>query len=124
MIITGGSTTATTVSVYSVQGWLEDLPPLSIGRINHACAGYTSGGRTVRFSLFKNPYILNAVLLQMFIVSGGFFGSDYLDSTEIFDPSIGSWRAGAALPRGARDQMRAINIDNRILIFGIQYPNT
>ena len=49
VVITGGILTGNTVSVYSVQGWQEDLPPLNIGRYRHACAGYTSGGRRVRY---------------------------------------------------------------------------
>ena len=52
----------------------------------------------------------------MLLVSGG-YGSDTLDSTEIFDPSLGSWRAGAALPIPMYD-LRATNIDNRVLLFG------
>ena len=53
----------------------------------------------------------------MFIVTGGYDFSDYLDSTEIFDPDVGSWRAGAALPSPMSD-LRAANIANRIFIFG------
>ncbi len=57
----------------------------------------------------------------MFLVTGGYDydgSDDYLDSTEIYDPDSGSWRAGAALP-SPRSILRAISIDNRILIFGI-----
>ena len=32
VIITGGSFTKTTVSVYNVEGWQYDLPPLNTGR--------------------------------------------------------------------------------------------
>lgn len=53
----------------------------------------------------------------MFLVSGGWAGSGYLDSTEIFDPSLISWRAGAALP-SPRSGLKATNIDNRIFLFG------
>ena len=53
----------------------------------------------------------------MLLVSGGWTGDVRLDSTEIFDPSVGSWRAGAALPI-PMDGMRATNIDNRVLLFG------
>ena len=53
----------------------------------------------------------------MLLVSGGYDGSVKIDSTEIFDPSLGSWRAGAALP-SPRSGMRATNIDNRVLLFG------
>ena len=41
-----------------------------------------------------------------------------LDSTEIYDPDIGSWRTGAALPR-TMIYHEAVNIDNRVLIFGM-----
>ena len=58
------------------------------------------------------------LLLQMFLVSGGHgYGSVRLDSTEVLDPSLGTWRAGAALP-SSRDFLRATNIDNRVLFFG------
>ena len=53
----------------------------------------------------------------MFLVSGGYDGSDSLYSTEIFDPSLRSWRAGVALPSPVWG-LRAQNIDNRVLLFG------
>ena len=60
----------------------------------------------------------------MFLVSGGYnpgSGGYYLDSTEIFDAELGSanWRAVAALP-SPRVGPTAVNIDNRVLIFGIR----
>ena len=48
VVITGGWWTQTTVSRYSVQGWVEDLPALSTGRRNHACTSFMSGRRRVR----------------------------------------------------------------------------
>ena len=52
VVITGGdddnNPIHTTVSRYDVEGWVEDLPELITGRYDHACAGYTSGGRKVR----------------------------------------------------------------------------
>ena len=54
----------------------------------------------------------------MFLVSGGWTGSDYIESTEIFDPDTRSWKAGAALPSPIT-ALRAITIDNRVLFFGI-----
>ena len=56
-------------------------------------------------------------LLKMFIVFGGSTESDVTNSAEIFDPNLGSWRAGTDLPRWMRLNC-AINIDNRVLIFG------
>ena len=46
--ITGGVYTMTTVSVYGLQGWMEDLQPLNTGRYWHACSHYMSGGTRVR----------------------------------------------------------------------------
>ena len=50
-------------------------------------------------------------------MTGGYDGY-YLDSTELYDSSVGSWViAGAKLPRPMSD-LRAVNIDDRVLIFG------
>ena len=59
-------------------------------------------------------------MLKMFLVSGGYRdkSSENLDSTEIFDPDLGRWTAGAALPSKMR-ALRAANIDGRVLFFGI-----
>ena len=54
----------------------------------------------------------------MYLVTGGrTYKVDYLDSTELYDPSLGSWRNGARLPSGRRG-LRAANVDNQILLFG------
>ena len=58
-------------------------------------------------------------LLKMFLVTGGWTGLYFLDSTEIYDPDHGSWRAGAALPSPLYG-LRAASIASRILIFGIE----
>ena len=47
VVVTGGVVTLTKVSVYSVQGWQEDLPSLNTGRHSHACTSYMSGGKRV-----------------------------------------------------------------------------
>ena len=62
----------------------------------------------------------------MFVVTGGKGGWDYdgviLDSTETFDPLLGSWassgQSGAKLPRPMFG-LRAEIIDGRLLFFGI-----
>ena len=63
--------------------------------------------------------------MKIFIVFGGSveldpndYYNDSTDTTEIFYPSVGSWKAGAALP-SPQEYLRAVNIDNKILIFGI-----
>ena len=60
----------------------------------------------------------------MYLVTGGDFDNwhtetwDVLDSTEIFDPMVGRWVAsGAKLPQ-QMTELRAVNIDDRVLIFG------
>ena len=51
----------------------------------------------------------------------GFSGNyDFLDSTEVFDPSVGSWTAGARLPR-AMYGLTAAYIEDQVLIFGEGY---
>ena len=56
--------------------------------------------------------------MKMFLVTGGKTGSVRLDSTEIYDPDLGSWRTGAALPSPMIGH-KAVNIDNRVLILGM-----
>ena len=56
--------------------------------------------------------------MKIFLVTGGYDGSDYLDSTEIYDPDHGSWSDGAALP-SPRSSLTATTIANRILLLGI-----
>jgi len=100
VIVTGGLSTKTIVSVYNTEGWLEDLPPLNTGRSSHACTSYWSGERRV------------------FMVTGGHTGSVYLDSTETLATDASSWVTSTAkLPR-PMDGLRAANIDDRVLIFG------
>ena len=42
MVITGGYYTRSTVSIYSVDGWVEDLPDLLRGRYDHGCGHYVN----------------------------------------------------------------------------------
>ena len=52
-------------------------------------------------------------------MTGGFDGWGYLDSAELYNSTVGSWAmAGARLPT-AMDGLKATNIDDKILIFGI-----
>ena len=51
-----------TVSVYGVQGWIEDLDSLIQGRGSHACASFLSAGERVKQNILlqseNNFYIL------------------------------------------------------------------
>ena len=52
------------------------------------------------------------------MVTGGYSGSDYLDTTETFTSDEYTWTTtGARLPR-PMGGLRAATIDDRILIFG------
>ena len=52
------------------------------------------------------------------MVTGGYTGSDYLDSTETLATDASSWvTSGAKLPRPMHG-LRAANIDDLVLIFG------
>ena len=63
--------------------------------------------------------------IQVLLVTGGLDVS-YLDTTELFDPSVGSWTAGASLPI-PMSGLRAAYIAEQVLIFGeghfIMYTN-
>ena len=52
-------------------------------------------------------------------MTGG-VGYQLLDSTEVYNPSVGSWTAGARLPR-AMYGLRAAYIEDQVLIFGEGY---
>ena len=40
VVVTGGTWDGRTVSVYNVNGWVEDLPGLNQGRDEHGCGYY------------------------------------------------------------------------------------
>ena len=40
VVVTGGWFTEKTVSVYSIGGWVKDLPNLNHGRAGHGCGHY------------------------------------------------------------------------------------
>ena len=57
----------------------------------------------------------------MYLVIGGLIDSvpNMLDTTETFDPMVGSWvTSDAKLPQPMQG-MKAASINNRLLIFGI-----
>ena len=54
VLVTGGEDTLKTVSRYSLQGWVEDLPLLNVGRYYHGCGGYVSSGDMVSISCVAN----------------------------------------------------------------------
>ena len=57
-------------------------------------------------------------LFKILLVIGGYGIDDVLNSTEIYDPDLGSWRVGAALLPSPMADLIATSIDNRVLVFG------
>ena len=117
----------TTVSVYDLNGWVEDLPYLNIGRRHHACSSFLNADGAKVFytwtaSAEKIDINVLFYVLQILLVTGGNGetggGSNLIDSTEIYNTLVmGSWNiAQAALPR-PMNGLRATNIDNMVLIF-------
>ena len=59
----------------------------------------------------------------MFLVTGGTvgqFGTDYLDSTETFDPLVGTWTASGAKLTRSMGGLKAETIHGRLFVFGIK----
>ena len=66
----------------------------------------------------ENIHLVRSPGCQHTLVSGGTNGESNIESTELFDASVGNWREGSALPSPMRF-LRAATIDNQILLFGI-----
>ena len=58
VILTGGQVTKNTVSVYTTEGWIEDLPDLLTGRSSHGCGHFVnSDNEMVSIFLNNNVYV-------------------------------------------------------------------
>ena len=62
VLVTGGWPTFATVSRYGLEGWLEDLPPLNVGRREHGCGSYVSGG-----DLVSDEYLLSGDTVMLLL---------------------------------------------------------
>ena len=51
VILTGGTYTKNTVSIYNDDGWVKDLANLNTGRFKHSCSHYISNNDLVRDAL-------------------------------------------------------------------------
>jgi len=86
LIITGGYITLSRVSRYGTLGWVEDLPPLVVGRQSHGCGSFFRGDGT-----------------QVFLVAGG-NDDNYIpfSSTEMLTMDSPGWTLTTPLPRAVR----------------------
>ena len=48
VVLTGGFGNRREVTLYNLDGFVEDLPLLNIGRQYHACSSFVQGSNTVR----------------------------------------------------------------------------
>ena len=100
-MLTGGTSTKQTVSVYGVKGWEGDLPNLLEGRYDHACASYMKRGKRVM------------------IVAGGSGTFPGYDSTEILTMGAKAWTTVTPLPRYLEGP-RMVTLDNKVYITGTE----
>lgn len=106
-ILTGGYKNATenmkVVARYNLQGHVENLPEMNLGRRGHGCGSYQSGGTMV------------------LLVVGGFDGSKDFSSTETMTIGATGWTTIKPLPRALHGTTVAIvTIDNKIFLTGGQ----
>ena len=118
VIITGGDFTLTTASQYNETGWLGDLPDLQQGRRGHGCSSYNNDEGT-KVDIDIN-YCSTIIIFQTYLVSGGLDDESIarLSSTELLVETASAWVNTGELP-SPRSGLRGANIDNRVLMTGI-----
>ena len=87
---------------YNLNGWMEDLPALNIGRQNHACAWLRDDGGTL-----------------VYLVTGGWQRTDQqpISSTEMLSSGSSQWTLTSPLPYSISG-LRAVTLDNIPFLFG------
>ena len=115
VILTGGDPTYNRVERYGHSGLVETLPEFNQGRWAHGCSSYSKDGKKV----FQTFLILEIILdIKKYLVVGGYDGSEYLSSTEIFTPGTdSSWTKVSPLSR-TFSFAGSVNLNNRIYLFG------
>jgi len=100
-VITGGSKTETTVTLYNESGYVHELPMLNEGKTRHGCGSYVNDEKKI-----------------VLIVAGGWFRSSSLSSTEmlVYDDAK-AWTWGKPLP-SPRYNPRGVSVGNRFLLTG------
>ena len=102
------------MSEYGEAGFIRYLPDLNQGRYDHGCSHYEDGeGRKVNIDINYSPLIL----VQTYLVSGGWTGSSILSSTEVLLETGTAWTLTGQLPSPRRG-LQAARIDNKIVMTG------
>jgi len=103
VILTGGYKTRDKVTRYDMQGFVEELPSLLVGRYKHGCGAYLREDGS-----------------QVLLVTGGNnfgFINDHEASTEILTEGSQSWTLANPLPRGLIG-ISGANLDGRLFMTG------
>ena len=102
------------MSEYGEAGFIRYLPDLNQGRYGHGCSHYEDGeGRKVNIDINYSPLII----VQTYIVAGGYTGSNRLSSTEVLVETGSAWNLSGELP-SPRHALRGVNIENKIVMTG------
>merc|ERR1712227_688024 len=104
VVITGGSNTMSTASMYSIGGWVEDLPDLLTGRYNHGCGHYINNDNKM-----------------VYLVTGGYTDSNNILTTEILTSDENSWRQVGDLPTVPMSGLSGVSFNNNIIMTGGYY---
>ena len=109
------------------QGWVEDLPDLTVGRYGHGCGAFTMNQEQVRDQ--RNSQLpFNLITFQIYLVAGGCgrwqldidnYGDEecieYLASTEVYRG--GRWITVEPLPVAVIG-LRGASLDNTVYMTG------
>ena len=103
------------MSEYGEAGFIRYLPDLNQGRYDHGCSHYEDGeGRKVNININYSPLIL----VQTYLVSGGYNGDDgNLSFTEVLLETGSAWTLTGQLP-SPRSALKGARIDNKIVMTG------
>ena len=101
------------MTVYTQDGFLEDLPGLIYGRFNHACGHFVNSKHEV---VSLSHYVVSSTIFsiritQVYMVTGGYDFSE-LSSTEIFIEGSSQWTEAGALPPRIGIQTTTTNTTN------------
>ena len=100
-----------------------ELPALNTGRDGHGCGHYINNDDKMVFIAGNHYYLYYYLCFQVYLVTGGIGGGDYLSSTEVLVDGTTAWMSARELPV-AMFGLRGVSFDNNIFVTGnfiIQY---
>ena len=108
----------TKASVYSIDGYLEDLPDLKEGKRGHGCGHYVNEDNELVMFGFQNK-LISILYPEVYLVTGGYTGKhEFTVSTEILVSGSSSWTQVGDLPTVPIVGLRGASINNKIIMTG------